>query len=51
MKRTALWSERMGDELYVYFGDKLIYKKWYIPGTNVKMSSKLFPKTGLPNQL
>lgn len=42
MTHLAIRSERKGDELYIYSGEKLIYKKWFKPGTHEKRASKLF---------
>lgn len=40
------WSERIGNELYVYYCGTLIYKKWYNPGTNKKSRSILLGHNG-----
>lgn len=38
-----IWKERVGDELYVYWNGKLIYKRWLWLGYG-----KVFSKYGQP---
>lgn len=41
LDKPLLWSERIGNELYVYFRGKLIYKRWYKSKSTDKKSSIL----------
>lgn len=40
-KYPVMWSERVGNELYVYFAGKLIYKRWYKKNSTEKRQPSL----------
>jgi len=44
------WSERIGNELYIYCNGELIYKRWY-DAANKPKSGILFNKGWLPERL
>lgn len=46
-----LWSERHGDEIYVFFCGKLIYKRWLKKkSTEKRQQSVIFNDNGWPNE-
>jgi hypothetical protein len=49
-KKPLLWSEKVGNHIYVYWRGQLVYKKWIDPKGNKTQSSILINKNGWPNE-
>lgn len=45
-----MWSERIGNELYVYHNGSLVYKRWYKPSGHKAQPSRIFNINGWPGE-